>query len=80
MKYFQHGGRMVVLRVPLFKVVFQDFTELEMCSAHECAVVCGAHDFDDYLRKTSQGIFTEIENQYLKCRRQVLKAKIKIPS
>ena len=64
----------------LFKVVFQDFTELEIFSAHECEVVCGAHDFDDYLRKTSQGIFTEIENKYLKCRRQVLKAKIKIPS
>ena len=71
---------MVVLKVRLFMVIFQDFTELEMCSAHECAVVCGAHDFDDYLRKTSQGIFTEIENKYLKCQRQVLKAKIKIPS
>ena len=71
---------MVVLKVRLFMVIFQDFTELEMCSAHECAVVCGAHDFDDYLRKTSQGIFTEIENKYLKCQRQVLQAKIKIPS
>lgn len=71
---------MMVLRVRLFKVVFQDFTKLGMCSGHECAVVCGAHDFDDYLRKTSPGIFAEIENKYLKCRRQVLKAKIKIPS
>ena len=71
---------MVVLRVRLFKVVFQDFTELEMCSAHECALVCVAHDFDDNLRKTSQEIFTEIENKCLKCRRQVLKAKIKVPS
>ena len=52
---------MVVLRECLFMVVLQDFTELEMCSAHECAVACGAQDFDDYLRKTSLGIFTEKE-------------------